>query len=112
MVPTVLPTTAEQDALISGYSALGASGLFSTSKNKYNIYTDILKYGYGSNHALTTAFTWTPEGAAEVKIENVPASAEAWVNQFKTQLGGNEYLTVRTAAWMKLKVYYDTNIAK
>jgi len=112
MVPTVLPTTAEQDTLISGYAALGASGLFSTSKNKYNIYTDILKYGYGSEHALTTAFTWTPASGTEVKIENVPASADAWVNQFKSQLGGNEYLTVRTAAWMKLKAYYDTNIAK
>ena len=112
MVPTVLPTTAEQDTLINGYAALGSNGLFSTSKNKYNIYTDILKYGFGSDHALTSVFTWTPEGGSEVKIEKVPANVTTWTNQFTNQLGGKEYLTVRTAAWLKLKAYYDAKIVK
>ena len=112
MVPTVLPTTAEQDALINGYAALGSNGLFSTSKKKYNIYTDILKYGFGSDHDLTTTFTWTPEGGSEVSIAKVPADVATWTNQFTNQLGGKEYLTVRTAAWMKLKTYYETKIVK
>lgn len=100
MVPTVLPTTAEEDLLISGFAALGSSGLYSKSKDRYNIYTEVLKNGFGSKVALNNTF-----------ITTMPDSAQALVAEYK-KLGGNAYIVVRQSAWVKLENYYRNNIVE
>jgi hypothetical protein len=100
MVPTVLPTTAEEDLLISGFAALGSSGLYSKSKDRYNIYTEVLKNGFGSKVALNNTF-----------ITTMPDSAQALVAEYK-ELGGNAYIVVRQSAWVKLENYYRNNIVE
>lgn len=100
MVPTVLPTTAEEDLLISGFAALGSSGLYSKSKERYNIYTEVLKNGFGSKVALNNTF-----------ITTMPDSAQALVDEYK-KLGGNAYIVVKQSAWVKLENYYRNNIVE
>lgn len=100
MVPTVLPTTAEEDLLISDYAALGSSGLYSKSKERYNIYTEVLKNGFGSKVALNNTF-----------ITTMPDSAQALVDEYK-KLGGNAYIVVKQSAWVKLENYYRNNIVE
>lgn len=100
MVPTVLPTTAEEDLLISGFAALGSSGLYSKSKDRYNIYTEVLKNGFGSKVALNNTF-----------ITTMPDSAQALVAEYK-KLGGNAYIVVKQSAWVKLENYYRNNIVE
>lgn len=100
MVPTVLPTTAEEDLLISDYAALGSSGLYSKSKDRYNIYTEVLKNGFGSKVALNNTF-----------ITTMPDSAQALVAEYK-KLGGNAYIVVKQSAWVKLENYYRNNIVE
>ncbi|MDD3999463.1 MAG: hypothetical protein PHX62_01030 [Bacilli bacterium] len=98
MVPTVLPTTAQQDLLISTYAALGSSGLYRRAKGQYNIYIHILKNGLGSNVKLTNTF-----------ITDMPADAEALVSAY-AELGGTAYIVVRQSAWEKLENYYHNNL--
>ncbi len=100
MVPTVLPTTAEEDLLISQYGALGSSGLYSRTKDRYNIYTEVIKNGFGSDVELNNTF-----------ITTMPESAQDLVDEYE-ELGGTAYIVVRQSAWQKLLTYYRYEIMK
>ena len=93
MVPTVLPTTKEQDTLLGTYAAL--ENLYSKQNNKYNIYIEVIKFGYGSNQALNNTY-----------ITTMPASADALVEAFKKNNGGAAYTLVKIQAWNSLLTFY------
>jgi hypothetical protein len=101
MVPTVLPTTAAQDSILSGYAALGEDGLYSKTKKKYNIYTEVLKKGFGSDAALNNTL-----------ITTMPKTADELVNKFKFDLGGNSYILIQQSAWDKINNFYKNKLAK
>ena len=94
MVPTVLPTTKEQDTLLANYE--GLTKLYSKQKGKYNIYIDVIKYGYGSNQALT----------GQTNITTMPASADELIAKFKKDNGGAAYTLVKIQAWQSLLNFY------
>nr|MCR5740872.1 hypothetical protein [Gammaproteobacteria bacterium] len=98
MAPTVLPTTATQDTLLASYA--GLINLYNKAKGKYNIFTDVMKFGYGSGVALANTY-----------ITTMPASASALVTEFKTNQGGGAYITVQQAAWKSIFDYYKANLA-
>lgn len=100
MVPTVLPTKATDDILISGYGALGSNGLYSRTSKGYNIYLEVIKYGFGSKAKLNNTY-----------ITTMPESAQDLVNQYAT-LGGSAYIVVRDHAWERLATYYKDHIKK
>jgi putative aldouronate transport system substrate-binding protein len=110
MVPTVLPTSRTQDALISLYGALGSAGIYSraSSAGSYNIYTDVLMYGFGSDVALTSS----------TYITTMPKDAKELVDLYLGKgagdpgLGGTAYYVVREIAWEKLINYYENQILK
>ena len=93
MVPTVLPTTKEQDTLLANYAALDK--LYSKSKGKYNIYIEVIMSGFGSNKALNNTF-----------ITTMPADAAALVTEFKKNQGGAAYTLVKIQAWNSLLDFY------
>jgi len=99
MVPTVLPTTAEEDLLISQFGALDSNGIYARTSSGYNIYVDILKYGFGSDVELNNTF-----------VTEMPASAEEFINLYNTELGGYAYIVTRQSAWQRLKAYYELHI--
>ena len=90
-VPTVLPTSKQENDIIKTYTELGSSGLFSTSKDEsgkpaqVNIFTDIICSGYG--------------------VEKVPAR-DAIVNTVKETWKGKAYLQIKQGAYEKLLAYY------
>jgi putative aldouronate transport system substrate-binding protein len=98
MVPTALPTTAQQDILISSYAAIGSSGLYSKENKKYNIYLEIIKNGFGSGVALNNTF-----------ITTMPEDSQTLINRFK-ELGGQAYIVVRQSAWATLETYYQSKV--
>ncbi|MCR5564581.1 MAG: hypothetical protein K6F59_02130 [Gammaproteobacteria bacterium] len=93
MVPTVLPTTKEQDTLLANYAAL--EKLYSKQKNKYNIYIEVIKNGFGSGVALNNTF-----------ITTMPADAASLVTEFKKNQGGAAYTLVKIQAWNSLLEFY------
>lgn len=103
MVPTVLPTTTEADTIIDSLAALQDAGLYSKSKNKYNIYTDVIIYGYGSTETLSHTLMTT-----------MPASAQELANYFldNTNAQGKRYVGFQQLAWNALKAYYDEKLKK
>lgn len=98
MVPTTLPTTAEQDALIGSYAAIGTNGIYSKASNRYNIYIEVIKNGFGSGVELNNTF-----------ISEMPENSQELMSKFNT-IGGQAYLVVRQSAWDKLETYYRDHI--
>lgn len=104
MVPTVLPTTASQDMLISQFGALSTTGIYSKANNRYNIYTEVIMHGFGSDVELNNTY-----------VNPMPKTAQDLVNRYKGTgagdpgLGGTAYIVVREIAWGKLFEYYKNN---
>lgn len=102
MVPTVLPTSIQEDEIIGKYAALSDSGLYSKQREKYNIYIDVLKNGFGSNVNLSSTI-----------LTKMPASAKELSDYFVSDTaGGNAYLTIQSNAWDKILKYYQDNFKK
>ncbi len=83
IVPTVMPTTAEQTNAIEGYTDLNDN--FSTSNGGYSLLWDIVCNGTTTSPA---------DSAANV--------ANNW--------GGTQYLVIKQAQWTSLLTYYEANI--
>lgn len=97
MVPTILPTTAEQDSIVATYAPINENGLYSTTKKKYNIFQDVIVYGLGSKQPLSNAIKTMPETAKELS------------DYFTLDTtGGKAYLTYQQMAWDTLLEYYNS----
>ena len=86
-VPTVLPTTKQENEIIKGYTELSSSGKFSSSKGGENLFCDIIVKGF------------TMEGATSVE-EVVKTVNGTW--------NGSGYLQLKQDAWDRLVDYYET----
>lgn len=84
-VPTVLPTTKQENDTLGGYTDL--TNKFSSSKGGQNILVDIIAKGY------------TEEG-----MSNAEEAAAAVANN----MSGKQYLTLKGDAWDRLLDYYET----
>lgn len=94
-VPTVLPTTKEENALIKEYTNLSTA--FSTSKGGVSLFCNIIVGGYaGAGAGLENV------GTAEIKDAATAAStvADSW--------NGSAYLLIKEGAWENLQDYYET----
>jgi putative aldouronate transport system substrate-binding protein len=101
MVPTVLPTSATQDTILAGYAALGEDGIYSRTNKKYNIYTEVLKNGFGSDVALkNTLVTTMPKKAADL------------IQKYRFDLGGSAYILIQQSAWDKIYNFYNSKFVK
>ena len=91
-IPTVLPTTAEENAIINEFAMLASSGPFSQSKNKTNIFVSIISSGIaGSGY-----------NSVDEAIDAVTS----------LDGGGNVYLGLKQEAWGRLQKFYKENISK
>lgn len=88
-IPTTLPTNANQNAQLASYTELTAGGKFSSSKNGYNIFLDLIQNGYTIDGFAAT------DAATAAKIVS-----EDWM--------GTQYLMIKTSAWEKLLKYYES----
>ena len=85
-VPTVLPTTNQENELLNGYTELSSSGKFSQSKNQFNLLVDFIRKGYNGEGTDTRANT---------------------LNTVKNTWGGSGYLLIKQDAWERLLEYYN-----
>ena len=85
-VPTVLPTTNQENELLNGYTELASSGKFSQSKNQFNLLVDFICKGYNGENTDTRAAT---------------------LNTVKNTWGGSGYLLIKQDAWERLLEYYN-----
>ncbi len=86
-VPTVLPTTKQENEQINGFTNLtGSSSMFSTSKGQKNIFVDIIAAGYSG------------EGTSNA-TEIVKTVKETW--------SADAYLLIKQGAWEKIVKYYE-----
>ncbi len=90
-VPTTLPTTDAENQMIKGYTQL--TDYFATSKNKVNVFVDIIRYGYGADKGCVGGTTPT---------------RDTIVNTVKTDWNGNSYLIIKQGAYDKLVDYYES----
>ena len=86
-IPTVLPTTNQENEIIKGYTELSSSGKFSSSKGGENMFCDIIVKGYSG------------EGTSS-RTETLNTITETW--------NGKAYLAMKQKAWEKLLAYYGT----
>lgn len=89
-IPTTFPQTTKQNDQISLYSEL--SNNFSSSKGKYNILTDMIVNGYNIDAFEGKNVT---DAASAAKLV-----ADEWHD--------DQYLALRTIAWQKLVIYYNS----
>ena len=85
-VPTVLPTTNQENELLNGYTELASSGKFSQSKNQFNLLVDFICKGYNGENTDSRAAT---------------------LNTVKNTWGGSGYLLIKQDAWERLLEYYN-----
>lgn len=83
-VPTVFPTTEEENTEINSFTQLGGSGKFSQSKGKDNLFVDIISGGYAGEGTTDRATTI--------------ASVKTW--------GSTRITEIRQVAWNSLKDFY------
>jgi putative aldouronate transport system substrate-binding protein len=88
-VPTTLPHTEQENNKIAEFTELSASGKFSQSKGKFNLFVTIICTGYAN----------TGEGLS--------TRADV-INTVKTAYGGTQYLLYKNNAWARLQDYYNT----
>ena len=84
-VPTVLPTTTQENDMINSYTDLKTK--FSTSKGDANVFVNVIAAGY------------TEEGMG---------SAEEAANTINNAWGGKQYLALKQDAYNRLVDYYNT----
>ena len=85
-VPTVLPTTKQENDIINGYVELGSTGKFASSKDNMNLLVDIIRYGY------------TGEGTS---------SKDVTLNSVQKTWNGENYLEIKNDAWLRLQAFYS-----
>ena len=85
-IPTVLPTTKQENDLINTYTDLSSNGKFSQNKGGDNVFVNEIASGY------------TEQGMANA------AEAAATV---KDALGGSQYLALKQSAWERLVDFYQ-----
>ena len=85
-IPTVLPTTKQENDLINTYTDLSSNGKFSQNKGGDNVFVNEIVSGY------------TEQGMANA------AEAAATV---KDALGGSQYLALKQSAWERLVDFYQ-----
>ena len=90
-IPTVLPTTNQQNTIINGLTELSSSGKFSQNKGGTSLFCSLIAGGYTSAAFDGTGIT---NGATAVTTVS-------------TTWSGSTYLVVKTAAWNNLKAYYN-----
>ena len=86
-VPTVLPSTKNENDMLNSYTELTANGKFSSAKGGENIFVNIIAKGY------------TEEGLGSVE-EAAQTVTSAWK--------GRQYLALKNQAWNRLQAYYAT----
>ena len=86
-VPTVLPSTKNENDMLNSYTELTANGKFSSGKGGENIFVNIIAKGY------------TEEGLGSVE-EAAQTVTTAWK--------GRQYLALKNQAWNRLQAYYAT----
>ncbi len=86
-IPTVLPTTKQENDLINTYTDLSSKGKFSQNKGESNELVNEIAVGY------------TEQGMG---------NAEAAAAQVKDVMGGSQYLQLKQGAWDRLLAYYNT----
>jgi len=103
MVPTTLPTTKQQDDTLKGYAGIAENGIYSKTKGKYSVYSEIIKYGLGSGQELSNS--------GKTYLGTMPADAAALIAAHE-ELGGNVYMLAKSGAWQNLYTYYLDEIKK
>ena len=88
IVPTTLPNTKAENDKIDEYTELGNDGKFSSSKNKYNVFCEIIATGYPEQDGLS--------------------SRADLLDSVKNAFGGKTYLTLRQDAYDRLIEYYES----
>ena len=86
-IPTVLPTTKQENDMIASYTELGSEGKFGTKKGKVNIFVDIIASGYSG--------------------ENVPGDRAATLTALRNTWNGANYLEIKNDAWARLQAFYE-----
>ncbi len=84
-VPTVLPTTKEDNALINSYAELSTQ--FSSSKDEVNILVDQIVSGY-----------------TDANMKDAQSSADYVASTWS----GKQYLALKESAWENAQAYYET----
>ncbi len=90
-IPTVLPTTNQQNTIVNGLTELSSSGKFSQAKGGTSLFCSLIAGGYTDAAFNGTGIT---DGATAVTTVS-------------TTWSGTTYLVVKTAAWNNLKAYYN-----
>ena len=91
-IPTILPTTQDENTILKGYTNL--TDKFNTSKGKTCMFVDLIAYGYAvSDKSVVTA-----------EITDAASAANTVTNSWD----GAAYLMIKQGAWDNLKNYYNT----
>ena len=94
-VPTVLPNTKDETVKINELADLSSNGTFSQSKDKYNLFVDLICKGYEG--VSITGLGTTAESAAAKVAGRVADEG----------MGGQTYLAYKNDAWERLLEYYE-----
>ena len=86
-IPTVLPTSKQENDLINTYTDLSSKGKFSQNKGESNEFVNEIVNGY------------TEQGMDNA--ENAAATVQ-------NEMGGTQYLQIKQAAWERLLTYFNT----
>ena len=90
-IPTILPTTQDENTILKGYTNL--TDKFNTSKGKTCMFVDLIAYGYAvSDKSVVTA-----------EITDAASAANTVTNSWD----GAAYLMIKQGAWDNLKAYYS-----
>ena len=86
-IPTVLPTSKQENDLVNTYTDLSSKGKFSQNKGESNEFVNEIVSGY------------TEQGMG---------NAEAAASTVKDTMGGAQYLQIKQGAWDRLLAYYNS----
>ena len=95
--------TKQQDDTLKGYAGIAENGIYSKTKGKYSVYSEIIKYGLGSGQELSNS--------GKTYLGTMPADAAALIAAHE-ELGGNVYMLAKSGAWQNLYTYYLDEIKK
>ena len=94
-VPTVLPNTTDETAKINELADLTSNGTFSQSKDKYNLFIDLICNGYAG---ISTDGMGDSAASAAAKVAGKVSD---------DGMGGETYLVYKNDAWERLLDYYE-----
>ena len=95
-VPTSLNLSNKDNEILGVYEVIGTNGLYSKTRGKYNIYVEIIKYGFGSKAVLNNQYIFT-----------MPESSLDLIN-YHEQHGGSVYLVIVENNWQELLECYNS----